>query len=486
MQLTAANQGAFVLGGGLLAGIAFHVGVLNGIEGVGLALCFLVVFAVLEAVIVLLGLRTNAWARVFLIPFSFCVLNTAFYSHEMTRVVSILVGYVSFSLYAYWSTTARVAWQQVVKLAPPSYVFETILPATEAKTPFAFWKSHASTAARIGLGLAFALPILLFLGALFADADPVFQRFIDVIFPTIENANILIGKIIVDVVFVTIFARGIWLVLTRKSEGRTAHDALPSMMNGSFVHADISTTILAAMSIFVAVFVAIQVRVMIGGEAWMRSMDLTYAEYARSGYGQMVVACGLIGAVLLALYSLRALPSRAARWLSYVLVAESMLILLSAWARLQRYVDAYSLTVDRLWGQIFIIGLGLGAAWLVWSLVRGYAFGRFSTVLAIGAMTYFVSAPCILNIEGQVVSTNVFTREASTLDFDYFSGLSSDGLRVLDSWEQYYAYDNPEARRIVQEGVAVIRERKQTPLSLTLNDYRLIKAFEQRAANLVR
>jgi hypothetical protein len=486
MQLTATNQGAFVLGGGLLAVIAFHVGVLNGIEGLGLALFFLVVLAVLEAAIVLLGLRTNTWARVFLIPFSFCVLNAAFYSHEMTRVVSILVGYASFTLYAYWSTTARVAWQQVAKLAPSSYVLETVLPAAETKTPFVFWKSHASTAARIGLGLAFALPILLFLGILFADADPVFQRVMSAIFPTIENVDAFIGKIIVDVVFVTIFARGVWLVLTRQSEGRTAHDAAPSTMNGSAVHADISTTILAAMSIFVAVFVAIQVRVMIGGEAWMRSMDLTYAEYARSGYGQMVVACGLIGAVLLALYALRALSSRAARWLSYVLVVESVLILLSAWARLQRYVDAYSLTVDRLWGQVFIIGLGLGAAWLVWSLVRGYALGRFSTVLVIGAMTYFVSVPCVLNIEGQVVSTNVFTREASKLDFNYFSGLSSDGLRVLDSWEQYYAYYNPEARRIVQDGVAALRERKQTPLSLTLNDYRLIWELERRAANLER
>jgi hypothetical protein len=91
-----------------------------------------------------------------------------------------------------------------------------------------------------------------------------------------------------------------------------------------------------------------------------------------------------------------------------------------------------------------------------------------------------------LNIEGQVVSTNVFTREASKLDFNYFSGLSSDGLRVLDSWEQYYAYYNPEARRIVQDGVAALRERKQTPLSLTLNDYRLIWELERRAANLER
>lgn len=481
MQTSVTHQGGFVLGGALLAAISFHWGVLHGIGGMGLALFFVAAYAVLETAIGVFRLRTNAWARAFLIPFIFCVLNTALYSHDLTRIVSILVGWASFTLYAYWSTTARIAWQQVTHLAPMSYLMETALPVEPAKTPFTLWKEHSSLALRIGLGIAFALPILLFLGVLFADADPVFRQVIDAVFPNIERVDEFAGRLIVDAVFVIAFARGLWLLLTRQSEDRTAHDAKPSTTSSSLLHGDISTTILAAMAVFVGLFVAVQIRVMIGGEAWMRSMDLTYAEYARSGYGQMVVACGLIGAVLLALYFFRSLQSRASRWLSYVLVAESVLILLSAWGRLQRYVDAYSLTTDRLWGQIFIVALALGAAWLVWSLARRYEFGCFSTVLVIGAMTYFVAAPCLLNIEGRVVAANVSTRPIDKLDLAYISGLSSDGLLTLRIWEQYDTYTNAEARRSLQEKASRIREKEDAPLSLTVNDYRLLREYERAA-----
>lgn len=482
MQTTSTNQAVFTLGGACLAALSFHWGVLHGIDGVGLALFFVIAFAVLETAITVFRLRTNTWARAFLIPLVFCVLNAALYSHDVTRIVSILVGWASFTLYAYWSTTARVAWQQVTHLAPMSYLMETALPVESAKTPFTLWKEHSSLALRIGLGIAFALPILLFLGLLFADADPVFRQVIDAIFPNVTHVDEFAGRLILDTVFVVAFARGLWLLLTRQSEERTAHDATPSGAGPALLHGDIATTILAAMSVFVGLFVAVQIRVMIGGEAWMRSMDLTYAEYARSGYGQMVVACGLIGAVLLGLYFFRSLQSRASHWLSYVLAAESVLILLSAWGRLQRYVDAYSLTTDRLWGQIFIVALAFGAAWLVWSLARRYEFGRFSTVLVIGAMTYFVAVPCFLNIEGWVVRANVCKPDSNvSLDLPYLSTLSSDGIHSLyrAEAEAWGLKDSAgAARRLIAERYAVLN-KQQNPLSFTFAELRFLRGLER-------
>ncbi len=479
MQPMATTQAKFVLGGTLLATISFHWGVLRGIEGIGLALFFLVALSVLEGVIRIFRVRTNVWPRVFLIPFGIATLNAALYSHDTTRIFSVLVGWFSFTLYAYWSTTARVAWRDVRWLAPTGYLFETALPAESAKTPFVFWKEHSSSLSRVLVGVGIAIPIVLILGALFSGADPVFRQLIEGIFPGEKELESLIARLIVDAVFVIAFARGLWLLLTRKDEARTIADAQPEEDQEAVVHKDIATTILALMSVFTGIFVAVQVRVALGGEAWMRSMDLTYAEYARSGYQQMIVACGLIGAVLLALYWLHSLRSRSTRWLSYVLLAEGLVILLSAWGRLQRYIDAYSLTTDRLWAQVGIVGLVLAALALMWSLVRGYRFARFSTAFIIGAMTYIVAVPCVLNIEARVVAANVYTREVGKLDFEYMSRLSSDGLLTLDAWEKYFAYGNADARQMLQEHVNAIRAQKDPPLSFTINDYRLIRAYER-------
>ena len=77
MQPMATTQAKFVLGGTLLATISFHWGVLRGIEGIGLALFFLVALSVLEGVIRIFRVRTNVWPRVFLIPFGIATLNAA-------------------------------------------------------------------------------------------------------------------------------------------------------------------------------------------------------------------------------------------------------------------------------------------------------------------------------------------------------------------------------------------------------------------------
>ncbi len=484
MQYSSAHQAGFLLGGALLATFWFHWGVLRGIEGIGLALFFLVILGVLECILVAFKLRTNTWARIFLLPFAFSVINAALYAHDLTRVFSVLIGWASFTLYAYWSTTVAVPWRELARLTPTTYLSEAVFPVESTKTPFTLWKEHSTRAFRILIGCLVVLPILLFLGDLFAAADPVFRQLVENFLPNIPQSGEFIGRLIFDAVFGIAFARGLWLVLTRKSEERTKRDADPETRGPSPFHSDITTTILAAMSVFVGLFVTVQIRVMLGGEAWMRSMNYTYAEYARNGYGQMVVACGLIGAVLLALYLARSLQSRSARWLSYTLIAEAVLILMAAWGRLARYIDAYSLTTDRLWANIFIIALGLGAAWLAWSLARGYAFGRFSTVLTIGMMTYFVAVPCLLNIEGRVVSANVYTREANRLDLNYISRLSSDGLLTLRTWERYYAYNNGDARRILKAEAAQLRLRSdEAPLSLTLQDYRLLRELDRDAAN---
>jgi hypothetical protein len=192
---------------------------------------------------------------------------------------------------------------------------------------------------------------------------------------------------------------------------------------------------LVALNALFATFVAVQVTVLFAGhDHVLRTSGLTYAEYARSGFWQLLAAAVLTLAVIKGATLAAAPRTRAEQLLLQLLLgllcALTLVIVASAFHRLRLYESAFGLTRLRLTAEAFSLWLGGTFALLVvlGALRRAAAFPR--VVLAWSAVALIVFS--LANPEARIAERNVdHWRETGRIDLDYASGLSADAVPAL-------------------------------------------------------
>ncbi|MDG4864084.1 DUF4173 domain-containing protein, partial [Streptomyces sp. T-3] len=191
---------------------------------------------------------------------------------------------------------------------------------------------------------------------------------------------------------------------------------------------------LVVLNILFAAFNAIQLAVLFGGyEAALRK-GLTYSEYARQGFWQLLFAT-LLTLLVIAL-ALRWAPRDSRRDRTLVravlgtLCALTLVVVASALRRMDMYVDAYGLTRLRISVMAMEVWLGLvivlimaagvwGARWLPRAVVASAAGG----VLAFG----------LLSPDAMIAEHNVQRYEKTRkFDLEYARGLSLDAVPAYD------------------------------------------------------
>lgn len=181
-------------------------------------------------------------------------------------------------------------------------------------------------------------------------------------------------------------------------------------------------------------FVGVQVAAALGGHAYVRATTgLTYAEYARSGFWQLLAVTALT--VLVVALAARRAPratrreSVAVRAALGVLCLATLAVVASALRRMDLYVDAYGLT--RLRVLVVAVEIGLAAV-LVLMLVAGVRW-RGGWVprasLHVGAAT--VLALALLDPDAMIARHNTSPDFTGVRDVMYLRGLSADAVPVL-------------------------------------------------------
>jgi Domain of unknown function (DUF4173) len=185
-----------------------------------------------------------------------------------------------------------------------------------------------------------------------------------------------------------------------------------------------------------AAFVAVQLTMLFGGhDHVLRTAGLTYAEYAREGFWELLTVAGLTLAVVASSVVLANTPTRVSRLLLRALLgllcALTLVVVGSAIHRLQLYEDAFGLTRLRLAAEVSALWLG-GAFTLV--LLAGlvpYVRLRVPS-LAVGGTAVALIAFSAANPDGLIASRNVeHWRETGQIDLTYLDGLSADAVPVL-------------------------------------------------------
>jgi len=208
-------------------------------------------------------------------------------------------------------------------------------------------------------------------------------------------------------------------------------------------------TILAVLDVLYLLFLAVQSAALFGGPEYLAQRGISYAQWARSGFFQMVRVCLVNLAVLLAALTLARREGRswtALRLLSALLVGESLVLLASAAWRMSLYISAYGLSFKRCltyWGMGMMALLLLTALWKVKRPDFGFCRAAFPLLLAgwlalhCVPVDYLVAKNqvdrCLL---GESASVSVHYL-AYSLSYDTLSQLKRlDSSRPLSAYEQ--------------------------------------------------
>jgi len=273
-----------------------------------------------------------------------------------------------------------------------------------------------------------AIPLLLVFGSLFASADPVFARLVSQVF-RIDAAAVASHLAVSGII--AWFVGGL-LRATVLSNGRgTWRVPFP---DGALGLTEVSVALGSLVALFAA-FVIVQLRYFFGGDALVQATaGMSYADYARRGFFELVTVSALVLPVLLTGNSLlrRDTPRADAvfRVLSGTLLTLLAIIMYSAIARMRLYESAYGLSEDRLYATVFMGWLAIVFVWFTVTVLRGRERLFTAGVLASGWATLI--ALNVADPSGYVARFNIARAgQGKEVDVRYIARLGADAAPAL-------------------------------------------------------
>ncbi len=194
--------------------------------------------------------------------------------------------------------------------------------------------------------------------------------------------------------------------------------------------------VLAALDILYLLFLAVQSAGLFGGPDYLAARGISYADWARSGFFQMVGVTVLNLTVTMAALELSRREGRSwkvLRLLSALLAAESLVLLTSACWRMTLYVSAYGLSFKRF---VTYWGMAMMALFLLAALHKthrpDFSFCRAAFPLALAGWLVINCIPVDYLVAKDQVD-RYLSGESASIDVEYLlCDLSYDTLSHLN------------------------------------------------------
>ena len=233
----------------------------------------------------------------------------------------------------------------------------------------------------VARGLLLAVPVLVVLIPLLASADPRFGKLLENLAGSLlpKNLEEVVGRTALTLFAIWLIAGGLaWTLSKAPDAPRNLGDAESHPLG--FLE---GVTVLGVVALVFGAFLGLQASYLFGGDARVQSVPgLTYADYARRGFGELVAVATLTAALV---EGLRAIVKRESvaqtrifSALSTASIGMTLVMLSSAWQRMAAYEAAYGATSTRIWVDAFIVWLGVVLLWLAATLWRSSLSHRFA------------------------------------------------------------------------------------------------------------
>ncbi len=278
------------------------------------------------------------------------------------------------------------------------------------------------------VGLAAAVPVIAVFGGLLMDSDAVFNRLMTDAFRVKIDFLVEHG---LAICFWSWTAAGLLRVFTRTQPppGSFAYSWAGRLRLGQV------GTVVALVDLLFLAFVAVQFRYLFGGADLVRqAIGLSYAEYARSGFFELVVVVALsLPLLLFADWTLDRGDRQAVRvfrQLACLMLVLLNIMLASALFRMRLYTLEYGLTELRFYTTAFMGWLVLVFGWFAATVLRGRRL-QFASGAVTAALLVLLTLN-LLNPDGLIAATNL-SRAAAGRQFDptYTALLSADALPTI-------------------------------------------------------
>jgi hypothetical protein len=377
------------------------------------------------------GERTRAWL---LLAAAAAVTGLVLRDAEVLNVLDVLVALAAAGL-AVWRAQGRLLRTLRLVDGPLAGIIAAYSTATGAihltlgtVAPDAGEAPARRRVLLSAIGAVAALPVFIIVAALLGEADPIFGLALRSVTDFIaEDAA---RHVIAASVFAWIVAgwlRGALVPIARVPDvaaltpPRVAMAALAPALHG--------------LSVLLTAFLGLQARALFGGAHFVeRTAGLSYAEYARGGFFELVAVAFVVMAVLLVVDALldRDEPDAPRR----LQVAGGVLLVLlavlgvSALHRMTLYVRSYGLSEERILAIAGLVGIAAALAWFAWTVLRGRGERFVSGLVAITGV--WVLALNLLNADALTARVNLSRAQGGApFDIAYHSARSADAVPAL-------------------------------------------------------
>lgn len=233
-------------------------------------------------------------------------------------------------------------------------------------------------------GVAITLPVLIVFALLLAVADPTFAQW--------RNAvkNLLTSWDFLPRIAFFVIMLGITLGAYSHAATGIEHDGKVHHDHRRWLGSGERLILIAGITGLLWLFIAVQLSYMFGNLPRITGSGITFAEYARRGFGELTTVSFATALLIIASERYGERDHRSGitragitRALTLALIVAVVLILGSAFYRVILYEHAYGFTIARLYGQAFMIVVAIALGMMTLEVFGELDTGRlFRRVLA--------------------------------------------------------------------------------------------------------
>lgn len=321
-------------------------------------------------------------------------------------------------------------------------------------------------AAPVLRGLLLAAPVLLCFGALLASADSVFASYVTQMFRfeiPFDLSTLIWHSLLA--LFASWFCAGGLYTALRSEPAPLPETVLPAEGDTQRLQSNEqpwrvlgwveALTVLVLVDLLFGVFMLIQGAYFFGGLDTLDRTGMTFAEYARRGFFELLaVACltlALLWCLALLIKRISGQQQRAFHIASGAMVVLVIGILGSAFQRMLLYEQAYGFTELRVYTHTFMLWLALVLLLSMLALLRDRPT-MFVRGGLISALVYLALLN-LANPEALIVRSNIARyQQNGKLDADYLASLSADATPDL---VQSLGSLSPQDRGILHDALSI-------------------------------
>jgi hypothetical protein len=334
----------------------------------------------------------------------------------------------------------------VITIGAPAWsqLSAKLLAVVPVLAPFRVWRAsvqqvaeapravHSPRSRSLIRGALLSAPLVILLFVLLGNADPVIRWGTDHIVAWLPDWSF--PPRMLFFLFLLSVTLGANAIAARQLE--PALPNLPRIRTTASIGVTEQRMVLWSAAVVLWLFVLLQLSYLIQPPPAALNSGVTFAEFARKGFGELSIAVTIVGAIILVLEYARPVDTsesdrKTLMRLELGLLLALELILLSAFRRVVLYEQAYGFTTDRLFAQTYMVVMALALLALAVEVVRGSIsvnFARRVAVIALGAVTVLA----FWNHEAWIVDKNIDAGiQTGKFDVAYARRLSGDAIPTL-------------------------------------------------------